>query len=403
MTAIEQVLSYSQNIANPIIDTSEWAKRKSGIPTFHSTEEITITLENSTLKQLYYEFLDSLLPLHLDALYQSPILDNYKAFFENSLSRPTRLPDGSVAPKGSKILRLFRYYISDPTLLRKVQDSASRAIQQSKISGYLHISTDPLDFLSMSNNSFNWTTCQSLDGSYRAATLSLAADSSTAIAYLSSKEPVSIPGFPFPYNNKKWRCLLHFDSERQVVFASRQYPFQSKELLNMVLSRLPGPWARWNNSYLESFNNKSLSYRYFELDNQLYPLEEVVSSNSPLIYNDLIHSPHYLYPYYSHLVAATVKDPVFSIGEPIHCVHCGEHLIDTDTMFCSKCEDKEVGEWCDCCGGRIYHSDPSYPIYGGIALVCGSCVSNTEVCKQCGDRVYANEINELGLCQECGL
>lgn len=402
MTAIEEILSYSQGITNPIINTSEWSLRKQGIPTFHSTEEITITLEDSTLKQLYYEFLDSLLPLHLDALYQSPILDNYRSFFANSLSKPTRLPNGSIAPKGSKLLRLFRYYISDPTLLRKVQDSASRAIQQSKITGYLHISTDPLDFLSMSNNSSNWSSCQSLSGSYRAATLSLAADSSTAIAYLSSKDPTQIPGFPFPWNNKKWRCLLHFDTERQVVFASRQYPFQSKELLNAVLSHLPGNWTKWNNSYLTQFNGKDLSYRYFELGSELYPLEERLHFNSTLPYNDLLESPYYSSPYHSHLVAATPKDPIFLIGEPIPCIHCGERPIDTDTMLCSKCEEKEVGEWCDCCGSRIYRNDLSYSIYGGVALVCGSCVSKTEVCKRCGDRVYADEINELGHCQECG-
>ena len=82
----------------------------------------------------------------------------------------------------------------------------------------------PLDFLSLSENTYNWRTCHSLDGEFKAGNLSYMIDSSTFIVYLRPEKTYNIL-LTFPntvqWNSKKWRMLMFLSDDYQMMFAGR--------------------------------------------------------------------------------------------------------------------------------------------------------------------------------------
>lgn len=161
-------------------------------------------------------------------------------------------------PKGQKVLKSFKYFI-DGDKLKLLQQEASMLIQQNCVTGHLCLSIHPLDYLSISENTFNWRSCHSLDGDYGAGNLEYMADKSTVVCYLKADKNAILPHFPehIPWNNKKWRCLLFFDDYCEFVMMGRQYPFFTESSLTKITSLLRecgfGIWTKWYNDYLDKF------------------------------------------------------------------------------------------------------------------------------------------------------
>lgn len=165
--------------------------------------------------------------------------------------------------KGMKLSKSFKFFFSELDLLRSIQDKYSEYIQQEKITGQLCISVHPLDFLSSSENTHGWRSCHSLDGEFRAGNLSYMCDNNTLICYLRSDEETKLPRFPddVPWNNKKWRMLIHISNERGMVFFGRQYPMEIEgihEIIfnylkkqNILVDLLAYDW-KYSNDYVQS-------------------------------------------------------------------------------------------------------------------------------------------------------
>ena len=128
-----------------------------------------------------------------------------------------------MIPRGMKIVKSFKYFEKDEDTLADIQSAASMIIQEDKIEGKLCMSVHPLDFLSLSENTYNWRSCHALDGDYRAGNLSYMVDSSTVICYLKSDRDERLPNFPpeVKWNSKKWRVLLFFSNDWDMIFAGR--------------------------------------------------------------------------------------------------------------------------------------------------------------------------------------
>ena len=126
-------------------------------------------------------------------------------------------------------MKALKFFIDNEGALRHYQDRISNIIQANSFSGILCLSIHPLDYLSSSENMSNWRSCHALDGEYAAGNLSYMTDPSTIICYLKSNDEndVILPMFPpdVPWNSKKWRCLLHFSDDKDMMFMSKHYPF----------------------------------------------------------------------------------------------------------------------------------------------------------------------------------
>lgn len=344
------------------------------------------------------------------------IEDNRKGFFQNRVvSSWYNTENGIDIPEGMKLLKAFKYFEEDDIALKDLQTQASMIIQEDKVEGYLCFSVHPLDFLSSSENTYNWRSCHALDGDYRAGNLSYMTDKSTVMCYLRGANGVKLPNFPpdVPWNSKKWRMLLFFSEHWDVIFAGRQYPFFSRNALDFIMERLKyyhmcgGCWSQWHNDQLTTFNYNQdnddggyLLWPYICIANELFKLTDIVKDGKEsLHFNDLLKSSCYK-PYYIYKLYRPFGNiPQVNVGASAPCVHCGQKpVVASDTMLCLDCEldfgsseDEQFG-YCDCCERRIRIDDGHFiDAYG--QLVCDWCYDTMiKQCEACGNDYYNDEI-----------
>lgn len=305
-------------------------------------------------------------------------VDNLESeeFFSNHLISDFKYFDSEdeefkTIPKGTKVIKAFKYFHLTPEDLKELQSIASRIIQQNSVKGTLCLSVHPLDYLSMSENISNWRSCHSLDGVYRNGCLSYMTDFATIICYLRSDELVNLPNFPkhIVWNNKKWRMTLHFDAYNRICFTGRQYPFESnsvfiyiQEMLNeLFFYKKEMYWSSFSHDTIQTTNSgKTLWMELIPLHTTAKPLSEIVSQDKwSYAYPDLLYSSKYQYKwstkhpavvfegletvkdYYENgeYAIGTIKDDIQVIlGYEVRCACCGTNrVMDSDVMLCEDC------------------------------------------------------------------
>lgn len=364
------------------------------------------------------------------------LLDNVGSFYDNVVSDNRR--DCHI-PKGMKLIKAFKYFEKDPKQLRKYQDQASAIIQEDKICGTLCFSVHPLDFLSASENTYNWTSCHNMVGDYSAGNLSYMADEVTFMVYLKGEEHALLPHFgDVEWNSKRWRMFLYTTTNDSFMMAGRQYPFASKDgidnvlrIYNNILSKEPvedsygfitKKYLPWQQDYITSYRDKELNSRYLVINQYLKDINTVVQDDPYMMgYNDLLYSSDYEEPYFttldSRLYEHNMRFPMV-VGGRAPCMCCGMSPITSSSfMRCDYCEfeygdgENENISHCDECGARVWVSEGYYT--DDLDLICRDCFyENYFECKRCG-KVFSNEVkfylhdSSIGLdedvCPECYL
>lgn len=433
-----EVVAFSQGLNINDIQSdrtfSEWAKNKGcfyeafGNQLIYNCGSVSLSLSNAAKEDAKKRFLRWLGRSYYDTVYEKRVFKFFddlsvEEFFNNTINGIINIttPEEEVKALGvgMKPLRAIRFILPNEDSVRRIQDKASEYIQQIKIEGELCLSIHPLDFLSLSENDANWRSCHSLDGDYRAGNLSYLMDSSTIIAYIKSPTDRTIPRFPFPWNNKKWRNLLFFDDGFTMIFAGRPYPFESFAALKKieeVLKILPlfkytmdTGWQysqvaglqikrydpKSDSFYIETVDGNDFytdcaqhRFIYDTSDHYCVKIEDLIKDDSQFChYNDLLHSscyfPYYSKSYYSYLGGKNR----FSIGHEAYCLLDENEIIDyndSDRLICRACRDVIEEDWrtCDCCGNRV--AETMY-VAGHDIMVCSECY-NTHVitCDKCG-------------------
>ena len=449
---IKEVLIYSQNIENPKIDKllTIWANAKQILSnnflqeklSYTYPEEITFTLSPEIRQENFDNFIQNIKSYgekHVCLLVDFLNTIGVNDFYNNSLTYEYVISekDKKILPKGSKVIKSFKYFITDPTILILVQNSASMYIQENKVSGYLTFSIHPLDFLSSSENTYNWRSCHSLDGEYRAGNLSYICDMGTMIVYLSPNKPEKLPNFPASvlWNSKKWRMLIHFSSGYDVCFASRQYPFASKEALNKIYEIFndklnhykfyswrnsfgKDEWSGWKRDYITSgitYDNKEIKLHSDDevciINNSIYKLQDIIHTGvGACNYNDLLNSTVYDKPFYMYKKYNLSAYPInITVGVWAPCIGCEDcEIEEKDTMLCNECAriDKYENIYCEGCSRKIYPEEEEINYVDGQPL-CRTCYENeTFICDNCGERHFynwlvRNDDVETRLCDEC--
>lgn len=441
----KSVIRFSQGIEHPKVNSlfRKWEKNKSffidlfGGPIYEYPELVEFTLDETQKRNKAMEFAQEVSDIFNNPYLAEFIDENLDTFYENKVSKTLN----EDIPQGMKLLKAFKFFEPNKSTLRQIQDMASQIIQENKIKGKLCFSVHPLDFLSSSENDYNWRSCHSLDGEYRVGNLSYMTDSTTFMVYLKAPEDKTLKAFgPVPWNSKKWRMLIHRSSDGGIMFAGRQYPFHLTKAMDFALDIydnmtceksssffLPKQhYSRWNCSYVDCYEDSEghktyLFNKYLIYGRELVELEKVVSQSvGALNYNDILFSSCYKYPYYTikkfKSIEKLIDDPII-IGEEVKCLQCGENYISNpETMRCDNCELtygselNDVYGLCDCCGRRIYMDD-ALMIEGGNSYVCDDCFGKyTFTCDICGETYYKEEktyipeeYNEFGewCCRRC--
>lgn len=310
-------------------------------------------------------------------------------FYQNCVPNDFKLhATGKVISKGTKIGKALKYFISDPGRLRRAQDYYSERIQKDKISGYFVLSVDPLDYLSLSENTYKWKSCLNLQGEYRGGTLGYMTDYSTVVAYLTTNEPTKLPHFPndVPWNSKKLRFLLHFNTDLTAVAMSKIYPYDSEELAEIAWEKIRRTFPSTN--YWE--------YPTWKEDGEDAFNEEITlwADSDFRGYNDIDRcNTHGLYRFNHKKIY--IHD--ICVGEATYCLSCGNRVYDSETMYCLDCGDSVLCEFCE----DKYPKDQCNFIDGN--WVCPDCFSELfRTCYVCDRTVHINDFNsEFGMCDDC--
>lgn len=433
----ENVITYSQNYCQDIYSDKildQWYENKKDfiesmgglIYEIKTPVNFELSLEEQTKK--IDKFIKALRDIYHNEDLGWFINANRNGFFSNYVVNDYEY-NGKKIPKGMKLVKAFKFFFSDPEIIDMAQSEASRIIQENKVEGILCFSVHPLDFLSSSENTYNWRSCHALDGEFRAGNLSYMCDNATVICYLKSANEgnVRLSAFPptIPWNSKKWRMLMYINTTKNALFAGRQYPMFCENALETLkpyfiealgLEGRVNSWSHWHNDQIDSFmysngydnqfsrtTNKAVVF-----DSKIHILDKFVKDQSCLHFNDVLKSTCYKPFYCWH--NTEWGDPLikmFKIGSKPICPSCGEREVEiSDILCCNYChdryynddyDDESIGE-CSCCGHLLYDGDDYIYIdtrWESDVLVCGSCAAREcTTCPECGETVF-NEVLTL--------
>lgn len=399
---VEAILAYSQDYPFDIDCSAlmeSWARSKAPIvDLFHgnliirSKHPIAVELSEEQRSRRFYEYLNVLEEngVLTDDLH-SFLLINKDGFFDNRVQLP--FPSKHITP-GSKLLRSFKHFILPKEMREWAQDKASQYIQESKIEGYLYLSVDPRDFLTLSENNKNWWSCQSLDGDYRAGNLSYMTDEVTMVAYIADEKQEKLRCMPegMQWNSKKWRMLVH-TNRQGAIYYNRQYPYTINSLMGevhkLVAELLGGGYQDPDYVGFKSINLPDKTTTLLSTNQimiyggRCFNADDLINIKDYRGYSDLVHSSSYVpiaalkisdvYNYETTCIEHHVpmieeysqlhKTLGIKIGHRVPCVCCGKEDVNRDDKFlCDTCiaehdADEDYYITCHSCYHRIYDED----------------------------------------------
>lgn len=232
------------------------------------------------------------------------------------------------------------------------------------------LSIHPMDYLTMSLNDCNWSSCASPEGEHFESAWSTMIDTVTMVAYLKSdKSDVKI-GDNF-WNNKKLRFLVHWDQERpEFIVCNKIYPMKCLDLYDHLIKHI-------NQSIGTDFvlEDRTLGLQYFHPEPEGNSLEdygfywdnynegvfiskEYYTKAIPLLEQYIRVREAYHYPlkmseiadelgYDYDEIMSVINDTTveIQIGNELHCLGCGE--ITGNKINCDYC----AGRYSNTCYG----------------------------------------------------
>lgn len=265
----------------------------------------------------------------------------------------------------------------------------SMCLNQKNIEGEICLSIHPLDYMTMSDNTCDWSSCMSWmgGGDYRQGTVEMMNSPCVVVAYLKSNSKLPLDGY-YEWNSKKWRQLYIVDND--VIMSIRQYPYDNDDLDTFCL--------RW----LYDLSEKHYGFGTFHpqmcklrngTDNYLAFLDRSVFCHfsTSFMYNDV-------YLEHNAFVRTGVKDINIHYSGVSECMCCGAVIeedpdeIPTSTLLCANCGNFRHCEEC----GRTISDDDYYWVDNNC--ICADCYNNyTTECDWCGEYHFIDNMIKVYL------
>lgn len=434
------IISASQHIDISEVNTDRvfesWAKNKENLVSFlpfFERDKLIYEYPEKVKFTLSKESKDRKIKDLIKDLWKYPALKtflsaNQESFYTNRVVEEYQAPYGFIKV-GQKLVKSLKNFFNSSSQeqeqLKFYRDIISSIINENTVEGYYCISIHPLDYLSISDNDEKWGTCHSLDSDYRSGNLSYMADKSTVVIYIREKNKRHIiSNFPpeVEWNSKKWRSLLFFSSDKNMVFASRGYPIELPEAFDLFQKAaelafeeagLVYKYTKWYTYQIRNLKEEGFNYKYYNglipVGNRAMPLHELFRYPvNSLQYNDLILNcdcnknarySYLVYPSKCNLegiqeegYAANIsnfskdKTGYFEVGETVECCSCGTNYIDNpSSMFCDECTISKI-DWEYIDQDYYYKCDECNAIYPYYALssapngelICPDCLLRSE-------------------------
>lgn len=261
----------------------------------------------------------------------------------------------------------------------------SQILNEKSIEGELCLSIHPMDYMTMSDNNCNWSSCMNWinHGEYHRGTVEMMTSPMVVVAYLKANEKF-IPVDGYEWNNKRWRELFIVNSN--MIAGIKGYPYWNRELETKVIEWLK-ELAETNLDADGCYNNDILKFRNRET-NTIYDKPVYIDIWADAMYNDI-------YDVHQAIFSKTIgKNIEFGYSGPSICMSCGSIDARYDDEGCLVCLDCEEHIHCMCCECRIYGDD--YHVVDGEA-VCQDCYDDMPCCDDCGDVHFRDNLNRIYL------
>lgn len=243
------------------------------------------------------------------------------------------------------------------------------------LKGKLTLSIHPLDYITMSDNDSDWTSCMSWieEGCYRQGTVEMMNSDCVLVAFLESERPLHIHGGD--WNNKKWRTLVVCNKD--FIAPIKAYPYQSDTLTTEVMNFIK-ELAEENlnidfkeNLEYEYCANNGINLDQYGIDHQIRL--RFYTNN---MYNDFGCTDHHFASFSEGYINkiknnCMTRDEINYSGET-ECMWCGSvcEVIETGDLVCEDCNEYIT---CDHCGDRVNYDELS-EVDG--EMICDYCRDN---------------------------
>lgn len=251
--------------------------------------------------------------------------------------------------QGMRIMRILRKVAEALQLdMKKFEDFRkyhAQILSTKTLTGTLCLSALPMDYLTLSDNCSNWTSCYNWHktGIYHSSTLAFLSSSNTIVAYLKSDKKYMWGG-DGAWNDKIWRQLIYIDSD--FIIPGKAYPYENITLTKKIV--------QWIVSLLPQTKNNFIEVK------ATYKNEKIYLENNPIIINV---SNHYSYNDFNEDFILYARQAFYNtqyqqiiFDGKTHCLKCGkviEHNIKKPFSL-RVCEDCQPPIFCNYCEGIIY-------------------------------------------------
>ena len=321
-------------------------------------------------------------------LYSTDALMNNKYNYDQIIFTPSDRNKENLKPfsisKGEKLMKVFKKLIEKCNFDKKenieklgtfeyFRIEHSKLLNTNNIEGTLCLSIHPLDFATLSDNTYNWSSCMSWEknGCYRTGTLEMMNSDCIVIGYLKRKETYK------NWNSKVWRCL--FAVTNDIIASIKPYPYYSSELIKECLI-----WIKElaientsNKDWRDDINTIDFTQTGDGGSNQTADGEIYLSKEDRLIscefstywmYNDCYLDDHKCF------IREVPSNPIYvDMSGPATCIECGCYLEEDD----------------------IERVSSDYDI-----IKCVSCTDLTP-CAHCDRLTETSSLSSEGLCEYC--
>ena len=242
--------------------------------------------------------------------------------------------------KGMKAIKALRklndLYIHSPHF-EEFRIEHSMILNQKEIKGTLCLSIHPLDYITMSDNSYDWDSCMSWindTGSHRHGTIEMMNSPYVVVAYLKGKETF------YDWNDKKWRCL--YIVHKDLISAIKAYPYNNKDIETCALK-----WLR-ELAEKSKFSQYTKTAYSISSDKDI----QVWRNGKSAIINFSVFTNHMYNDYYSeHLsyISTTASGRIYiNFSGALNCMLCGDVYEPIDGIFVG-CQECYPYFWCSNC------------------------------------------------------
>lgn len=340
-----------------------------------------------------------------------------------------------------KVLNYFDYVLDEEVHTKLMSEfeefrlSHSRIFNNKTIKGQLCISIHPLDFITMSDNDMNWSSCMSWTekGCYRVGTIEMMNSNNVVCCYIESDD---IPYYfskdfslrtkeEYRWNNKKLRELAYVTKD--IIMNGKSYPYINEEFNIFIintLKELAHKNLKWDYSFGPEvykdmdyfFSGRSMNVLRQHRANDTVKKHGILFDTKGM-YNDMLNvTPSNMFKCYRNKVE---KTKIISISGKANCLCCNNSIIKTywdrhnlhnldyndrfhnlDSLICETCKSDFTCYFCntlqkDKIEHKILIKSNYVPLYIDYYESESKLIKNVSICPKCFNK-------NIKLCPCCG-